>query len=1808
MERLFCTLWKALTHQFVRRFILIGIILLPASMVFAKVAGPGWMLGRAESVSPQQASDYYLFAAQNALTASSLTVAAVPKTAVEITALARALQHDPKLIYEFVHNHIDYVPYYGYLKGPVLTLLDRSGNDFDQAALMIALLRASGYRADFVFGQMTIPNFAAPDQRDMQHWLGIDANPAIITELLSGGGIPATVSSTRTTLDRVWVQATVNGTLHLFDPAFKRYTRITGVDLKAKMGYLRSDLLAAAGGVVGTDDIQNLDVSGLGGKLVGYAATLKAYLHANLANAKMSAVVGGREIIPEHLTPLPGTLVFPTTVSATWAAIPAVYTHTVRVQHGGIDHTFTIPEVAAHKLAITYNTGLAAASTVSLQASSTPVTITPPVPVSPLGETLNSTPVSGTGGTLTTQALPTTIHPTVDFGRVTPAFGGWPSWSLTYTNKNSVTISIAAILLNNPGGAYRFLSGGDTTTLSPGQSVSIRIQFNGTGQVRGSRTATFRLVQIYNGFGYASDDWPLKGFVAQAPRLGLSGYTGVSAYFNVPANSTVNLNNNGSYGLSIAAVMTLAGTNPGRFQLNSGEGTGTIAAAGSRAINWRYLANAVGSHHAYINVRYRYDGITYPAGNLIPLNGTTTAAPAAQLWLDDTLIAQETAPISGGLATKMTLSINHPYAAAGGTYADQTSDYNLKRGSTYVILSEFGGSKDGRLLKQRQRKLDKLRASGLVDTSREVLTESLNVMGQTWMRQTTLSDTLLAEIAGVISIRHHRFGVIAQEASYYIDVRDQLVSVSSRHHISADEHAVFRASNFLDSAMEHGVLEQIQGINRPAVSTVRLLSLANQRGEKIFRATAANWATVKPQLTGYSATDLSTFSTRLNAGAILILPANGQITFNQWRGKGYIDSQEKAGGNVSVGMIIGGDLFGGFLSLPARANPLTLATEFQPELALKVWKPHPVSAEPVDLVSGAYLYNHSDLSLGKAEPNGLHFKRRYNSDDRYNASPLGNGWDHSYNIVLNRHSDAASGLGQRAPADALATLVASVVTLDLMRPTVPTLKDWTTATLMGQWTMDQLFDNALSVHLLDKALTYIKLPDGSYNPPPGITTTLVNTAGRFALHERFGTVITFDANNKVSAWTDVDGNTMNFAYSGKNLSTVTDSVGRTLTFAYAGSRLRSVTDSSGRRVGFGYNANGDQTGFTDAGSKKWGFGYDHQRRMTTISDPLNTVLATNTYDALDDVATQRYPRDGGTPVTFNYDFSGFRNVEEDSDGHQTVHFINAQGRTVAIQDALGHQQKTVFDGQGHVVLNISARKKVTWFRYDNNQNLRFTVNALHQQSENVYDSQFQRIRTLDPLGNRTRFAYDSKHHRTLTTDALGNTVGASYYPDGRTRTTTDGRNSVTTLTYDAFGNPATTQTGAHPPVSDTYNALGQRTSLTDQTGATTRFSYDKRGLVTSITDPLLQTTHFVYDAAGRLHTRTDRNGQTVSFAYTPSGKTKTITYPDGSSVAFTYTPAWENVASMTDSLGTSRYTYDAARRLTSQTDANGFKVDYAYDAAGNLTLLTYPDKETVSYTYDALNRLSTVSLDGLGQTTRYTYDPAGRLTQRANFNGTLTQYRYDNAGRLTGLTHRIPGGKTIASEQFPVLDGNGNRVQEIREAPQVPVSLAVATTHFHYNPPANRLLSTTNTTTDSFTYDAQGQTLTKNGTPYTWDDEHRLTGQGNSQYFYNRVGNRLKAINHGITTKYIYDARGNLIAEANARNAITRDYIYGAGLLAMIQNNNVYTYHHDALGNTVAITNNRKAIVNVYSYTPLRENCRPERNTKTAVQIRRPIW
>lgn len=1203
-------------------------------------------------------------------------------------------------------------------------------------------------------------------------------------------------------------------------------------------------------------------------------------------------------------------------------------------------------------------------------------------------------------------------------------------------------------------------------------------------------------------------------------------------------------------------------------------------------------------------LRIEYSGINY-LFNVPDIGGRritithTGAYSIPELRLEGALVATGAAP---GTGKKAKFTIDHGIATNAGYYASQWAESYPKSSGTYAVITNFAGTSQSQLLKKRQERLSQYLYQGLTPTTdkEKVLGEMLNIMGLNYFNEVLLNEELAGSgivSGGAFPLMFHGVGVMCQETGYHVDIAMWAMAYdfsyySNNEYAGANNHnlyALFQANQFPASALEHGILEQSLGSDKPAVSTVKVLQMANTQGHKIFQADNANYQSIKQQLKNYPAnaflfTDLDT---KMNSGESykFVIPEYGNLTLGLWQGSGYMWRESDWVSGMMVDNLNGGvgtalatppyDI--SFLSKQLNDTLESLSPVFSASRVDAV--PDYYSEDPVDMASGAFIYDRSDLVLGGAAPRGLSFARSYNSNVYARKRQLGYGWTHNYDIYLSPGSNAAPMWGSRQATEAAALIVANYIINDVLRAESH-VKDSVVAAIIAKWALDLPNDNSVNVDLGNKNMEFIKLADGTYSSPPGIATQLSKNGNTFTLQERFGTQIIFNSDNKVQSLTDVDGNTMVFTYSGGNLASVRDVFGRTLTLSYSGDKITMISDSAGRSVSFGYNGD-DLASYTDPESKVWGYGYDTNHRMTSLRNPLNITTAINVYDTLGRVKTQTAPRQGGATATYNFYFSGYRNQEEDPDGHTTTYYYDNKGRAYAVENAIGYKTTKVFDGQDHTVSTIDPRSNSTTYLYDNNHNLTCVTNALNYSVNNAYDSQYRLTDTNDPLSHNTHFTYDSEHHLTETRDALGNAVNASHYGTGLKNTATDGRNTTTAFTYNSYGNPQTTITAGHPAINYSYDPIGRMTGLTDQVGSSTGFVYDKRNLTLSKTDPLGGISTYAYDNVGRLASKNDRNANTVTYDYTPSDKLEMTSYPGGTSVQFTYNRL-DNLVSIQDSLGTSSYVYDAANRLTSMTNPFGFAVSYQYDATGNVAQITYPGNKIVSYTYDALNSLKTVT-NWLSQTAIYTYDAAGRLTYFTNFNGTVTTYGYDNANRLTSLENKTSGSSVISNYQF-TLDGNGNRTEVMQNEPLAP-SFTTGDTSYTYNNKKNRLLSAA---ANTFAYDYEGRINTGYGANYSFDYEHRLTGIGTAyQFSYDGRGNRLQATRNGTTTRYIYDTAGNLIAEADGSNNITRYYIYGQGLLAMVTpSDQVYCYHDNATGSTIAMTDASQNVLNKYAYDP----------------------
>jgi len=282
--------------------------------------------------------------------AAPLSAEAVPTITAEIQTLAAGLENNPLAIYDYVRNHIDFVPSYGLLKNPRETLLAEAGNAYDQAALLSALLNAAGFQTRYVWGTIQISKTAA------MNWVGA-ADPLKVGTVFASGGIPAANAGSELQLSHIWVEVFDQGIWHPLDPSFKSYQEQSGEDLRPRMGYTLTTFLTRAqtGATITPDYTQNLNQANIRTDLANYAHNLVNYLRNNQTFASLDEMIGGRRISPGVSAAYPAALPYPVvTTSGQASNIPNSLAYTLTIQLPGINYTTKINDIAGERITVFY--------------------------------------------------------------------------------------------------------------------------------------------------------------------------------------------------------------------------------------------------------------------------------------------------------------------------------------------------------------------------------------------------------------------------------------------------------------------------------------------------------------------------------------------------------------------------------------------------------------------------------------------------------------------------------------------------------------------------------------------------------------------------------------------------------------------------------------------------------------------------------------------------------------------------------------------------------------------------------------------------------------------------------------------------------------------------------------------------------------------------------------------------------------------------------------------------------------------------------------------------------------------------------------------------------------------------------------------------------------------------------------------------------------------------------------------------------------------------------------------------------------
>jgi len=388
------------------------------------------------------------------------------------------------------------------------------------------------------------------------------------------------------------------------------------------------------------------------------------------------------------------------------------------------------------------------------------------------------------------------------------------------------------------------------------------------------------------------------------------------------------------------------------------------------------------------------------------------------------------------------------------------------------------------------------------------------------------------------------------------------------------------------------------------------------------------------------------------------------------------------------------------------------------------------------------------------------------------------------------------------------------------------------------------------------------------------------------------------------------------------------------------------------------------------------------------------------------------------------------------------------------------------------------------------------------------------VDVADAYGNTTTFSLDNNGMLAKIVNAQTNTLQLAYDGNFNLIRFTDPAGRLSAYSYDSMGN----LTASTDPLGNqtqfgytgTFNQLAQ---LTDANGNPTVYAYNANANLTSITYADSSAEGWAYDAYGNPATWTNRRGNAITYQFNTAGQLAAKSYPDGSQAIYIY-DARGNLVAASNSVGLITMTYDGNDRLQRITYPGNHWLEFSYCICGRRETMTDESGFQIGYLYDSAGRLQSLT-NTSGPLVQYSYDAAGRIALKTLGNGVYTAYGYDSASQLVALTNAGPGGNTISFFNY-AYDTRGRRT-----------SMGTAYGQWTYQ------------------YDDLGQLTSA----MLISSSTNIASQS-LNYSYDALGNRVQAVENGVTTEYTvndlnqyvqagnvalnYDADGSLIAKIAA--------------------------------------------------------------------------
>ena len=794
---------------------------------------------------------------------------------------------------------------------------------------------------------------------------------------------------------------------------------------------------------------------------------------------------------------------------------------------------------------------------------------------------------------------------------------------------------------------------------------------------------------------------------------------------------------------------------------------------------------------------------------------------------------------------------------------------------------------------------------------------------------------------------------------------------------------------------------------------------------------------------------------------------------------------------------------------------------------------HVFSKDPVNLSTGNFIYDRTDLEVGGRE--AFVFRRFYNAiNDR--SGVLGKDWNHNYEVHLEFTDGEAVLLREDGKEERFFWEKDRYLSLFASEGTLEKAEDGYTYRTREQ-----------KVYRFDREGMCLE----TETLLGGRVTFTYETEAPFRL---------------VKAEKDT-GEFFAFSYGADGmLERVEDHVGRCLSYQYQGGLLKEVTLPDGNTFRYGYTPQGkleqveNQRGIVTVENF-----FDEEHRTTLQKFPDGTQMS-YVYDA-EKKAVELTERNGSRVIYVHDD--KYRDVKHiHSNGEERFAYNQNNQKTLYV-DRLGNKTQYAYDPAGNLVRVIDALGNKTEIRYgEKNQPTGIRINGKDKLC-GEYDAQGRLVKTRDALGNeveitytasgwpqtiqqadksRISLSYDAKGNITAIEDALGNVTRYAYDALNRMVESTDGKGNVTKYAYDVMGNVTCVENAEGNRQSYEYNASGKVTKVTDFDGASIQREYNVLNRPSKIIDKEGRETLLTYDSMWNLARVTAPDGARTTYLYNEENLLSRIKYADGAVVRYTYDANGNRIGEEDENGAKTTFVYDALGRAVEVTGEEGLHYAYRYDGEGNLIEAEDALGNTVSMEYDGNGNL-VKETNALGESRHYTYTPLGDVESITDEAGRTTCYQYQKGGLLEKIQY------SDGTEEAFTYDANGNLETH---------TLATGFVLRYGYDSMDRITEITGSEGEkkSYTYDALG-----NVTSMT-------DGEGNTtRYAYTLSGQLAKVTDAlGNETQYRYDACDRLIEICQYGEKADQEFLEAEERNRRGRRCQVTRYHRDIRGQITEVT------------------------------------